>query len=63
MSDAQLRPGDTAAFDARGRELAWAGTNARGVVIVTLALPPTWVRTPFDRLGDYVPWTSIGVVV
>lgn len=55
--------GDTAAFDARGRELAWADTNERRVVIVTLALPPTWVRTPFDRLGDYVAWTSIGIVV
>jgi apolipoprotein N-acyltransferase len=55
--------GDTAAFDSRGRELAWANTNDRGVLIVPLALPPAWVRTPFDRLGDYVPWASIGIVV
>jgi apolipoprotein N-acyltransferase len=55
--------GDSAAFDGRGRLLAWAGTTDRGVLRVTLALPSTSVRTPFDRLGDYVPWISIGVVL
>ncbi len=55
--------GDTAAFDDRGRELAWMNTNERGVLTVTLALPPTWVRTPFDRFGDIVPWTSIAIAV
>ena len=54
--------GDSAAFDARGRLLAWAGTSDRGVLHVTLALPPATVRTPFDRLGDYVPWLAIAVV-
>jgi apolipoprotein N-acyltransferase len=54
--------GDSAAFDARGRLLAWAGTTDRGVLHVTLALPPATVRTPFDRLGDYVPWFAIAVV-
>jgi apolipoprotein N-acyltransferase len=54
--------GDSAAFDARGRLLAWASTGDRGVLRVTLALPPRTVRTPFDRLGDYVPWFAIAVV-
>jgi apolipoprotein N-acyltransferase len=54
--------GDSAAFDARGRLLAWAGTSDRGVLHVTLDLPPATVRTPFDRLGDYVPWFAIAVV-
>jgi len=54
--------GDSAAFDARGRELAWAGTSFRGILRVTLALPRDSVTTPFDRLGDYVPWFSIAVV-
>jgi apolipoprotein N-acyltransferase len=54
--------GDSAAFDARGRLLAWASTADRGVLRVTLALPPSTVRTPFDRLGDYVPLFAIAVV-
>jgi apolipoprotein N-acyltransferase len=55
--------GDSVAFDSRGRQLAWAGTADRGVIRVKLALPPASVRTPFDRLGDYVPWFAIAVVV
>jgi apolipoprotein N-acyltransferase len=64
--------GDSVAFDDRGRLLSWAGTAARaawagtadrGVFTARLALPPTRVLTPFDRLGDYVPWFAIGVVV
>jgi apolipoprotein N-acyltransferase len=55
--------GDSVAFDARGRQLAWASTADRGVIRVRLALPPASVRTPFDRLGDYVPWFAIAVVV
>ncbi|MDR2987058.1 MAG: apolipoprotein N-acyltransferase, partial [Nocardiopsaceae bacterium] len=51
--------GDSVAFDARGRLLAWASTADRGVVRVRLALPPASVRTPFDRFGDYVPWFAI----
>ncbi len=53
--------GDSAAFDARGRLLAWAGTADRGVLHVSLALPRTSVRTPFDRYGDLVPWFAIAV--
>jgi len=55
--------GDSVAFDARGRQVAWANTADRGVIRVRLALPPASVRTPFDRLGDYVPWFAIAVVV
>jgi apolipoprotein N-acyltransferase len=53
--------GDSAAFDARGRALAWAGTSFRGVTIVRLALPPASARTLYDRLGDYVPWAAVGI--
>jgi len=54
--------GDSAAFDARGRLLAWAGTSFRGVIPVTMTLPAGPARTPFDRFGDYVPWIAITVV-
>jgi apolipoprotein N-acyltransferase len=55
--------GDSAAFDARGRLLAWAGPSERGVTLVRLGLPPASARTPYDRLRDYVPWTATGIVV
>jgi apolipoprotein N-acyltransferase len=54
--------GDSVAFDARGRLVAWASTADRGVLHVKLRLPPAAVRTPFDRLGDYVAWFAIAVV-
>jgi apolipoprotein N-acyltransferase len=54
--------GDSAAFDARGRRLAWAGSSARGVLLARLRLPAASARTPFDRLGDYVPLTALAVV-
>jgi apolipoprotein N-acyltransferase len=50
--------GDSAAFDDRGRLLAWAGPSYRGVLLVRLALPAASARTPYDQLGDYVPWTA-----
>jgi apolipoprotein N-acyltransferase len=55
--------GDSAAFDARGRLLAWAGPADRGATVVSMALPPASARTPFDRLGDYVPLTAVAIVV
>jgi apolipoprotein N-acyltransferase len=55
--------GDSGAFDSRGRLLGWLGPSRRGVLEVTVALPPASVRTPFVRYGDYVPWFSIAVVV
>jgi apolipoprotein N-acyltransferase len=53
--------GDSAAFDARGRTLAWADTSFRGTLLVRLALPVASARTVYDRLGDYVPWTAVGI--
>ena len=55
--------GDSAAFDARGRVLAWAGPADRGAVLASIRLPPASARTPFDRLGDYVPLTALAIVV
>ena len=49
--------GDSVAFDARGRQLAWLGQSGRGVVTVRLALPAATARTFYDQAGDYVMWT------
>jgi apolipoprotein N-acyltransferase len=54
--------GDSVAFDARGRLLAWAGRSERRAVVVTLHLPPATAATPFDRLGDYVPLIALVIV-
>jgi len=55
--------GDSVAFDPRGRLIAWAGSDYRGVLLVRLGLPPSGARTVYDRLGDYVPWIADGIVV
>jgi apolipoprotein N-acyltransferase len=55
--------GDTVAYDARGRLLAWMGQSQHGVVTVRLGLPAASARTIYDRLGDYVPWTAVGIAV
>jgi apolipoprotein N-acyltransferase len=55
--------GDTVAFDARGRLLVWKGQDFHGVVTVRLELPSASARTIYDRLGDYVPWTAVGIAV
>jgi apolipoprotein N-acyltransferase len=55
--------GDTVAYDARGRLLAWMGQSQHGVVTVRLGLPAASAKTIYDRLGDYVPWTAVGIVV
>ncbi len=55
--------GDTVAYDARGRLLAWMGQSSHGVVTVRLGLPAVSARTIYDRWGDYVPWTAVGIVV
>jgi apolipoprotein N-acyltransferase len=55
--------GVTAAFDARGRLLAWMGQSSRGVVVVRLGLPAASARTAYDQLGDYVPWTAVGIAL
>jgi apolipoprotein N-acyltransferase len=53
--------GDSVAFDARGRLLAWKGSSFRGVALVRLGLPPASARTLYDQLGDYVPWTAVAI--
>jgi apolipoprotein N-acyltransferase len=53
--------GDSAAFDPRGRLLAWTGGSYRGIVNARLGLPPASARTIYDQLGDYVPWTAVGI--
>ena len=55
--------GDTVAYDARGRLLAWMGQSGHGVVTVRLGLPAASVRTVYDRLGDYVAWAALAAVV
>jgi apolipoprotein N-acyltransferase len=55
--------GDTVAYDARGRLLAWMGQSTHGVVTVRLGLPAASARTIYDRFGDYVPWSAIGVAL
>src|SRR6202044_1585413 len=53
--------GDTVAFDARGRELAWLGQQQHGVVTVHLGLPAAAGQTFYDQACDYVMWTGVGV--
>jgi len=53
--------GDTVAYDARGRELAWLGQDGSGVVTVRLDLPAVADRTFYDQAGDYVMWTGVAV--
>jgi apolipoprotein N-acyltransferase len=53
--------GDSAAFDSRGRLLAWAGTSYSGTLLSHLELPPAGYRTLFDQIGDVVPWTAVGI--
>ncbi len=55
--------GVTAAFDARGRLLAWMGQSSHGVVSVRLGLPAASARTIYDRFGDYVPWSALAIVI
>ena len=55
--------GDTVAYDARGRLLAWMGQSGHGVVTVGLGLPAASARTVYDRLGDYVPWAAVAIAV
>jgi apolipoprotein N-acyltransferase len=51
--------GVSAAFDAQGRRLAWADIDRRGFTMVTLGVPPSGSRTPYDRFGDYVAYLSV----
>ncbi|WP_460370297.1 hypothetical protein, partial [Actinocorallia lasiicapitis] len=51
-----------AAFDARGRRLAWLDTDRSGALIVELALPAAAHRTLYARLGDVVPLACLLIV-
>jgi apolipoprotein N-acyltransferase len=55
--------GDSAAFDERGRLVGWAGSSDRGALTVSLGLPAASARTPYDRLGDYVPWSAAAIAL
>jgi apolipoprotein N-acyltransferase len=44
--------GDSAAFDARGRQLAWCPSGYRGATVVSVPLGS--VNTVYQRLGDWV---------
>jgi apolipoprotein N-acyltransferase len=55
--------GDTVAFDARGRQLAWMGQSGHGVVDARLRLPAGSAETLYDQWGDYVLWTALAVAV
>ncbi|BBZ13903.1 apolipoprotein N-acyltransferase [Mycobacterium branderi] len=45
--------GDSSAFDARGRTLAWRSSSYRGVVVVDVPLGSN--TTVYQRLGDWLP--------
>ena len=53
--------GASAAFDARGRRLAWFGTASTGSYEVDV--PLTVGTTPYVRFGDWVPRLSLLVAV
>src|SRR5436190_1056040 len=55
--------GDSAAYDAQGRLLASMTTAQRGLLTVRLGLTPAGALTPFDRVGDVVPLTAIGIAL
>ena len=55
--------GDTAAYDARGRQLAWLSQDGHGVVTVSLSLPSPGARTFYDQAGDYVMWSGVAVTL
>ena len=49
--------GVSAAFDARGRRLAWRPASWRGAVVVEL--PRATGTTPYVRFGDWLPRTCL----
>jgi apolipoprotein N-acyltransferase len=52
--------GDSAAFDARGREIAWYPSTYRGVVVVSVPLGSD--TTVYQRLGDWVPALAFSIL-
>lgn len=53
--------GTSAAFDARGRRLAWVGSDTTGVW--TVEVPLAAERTPYVRVGDWVPLLALLIVI
>jgi apolipoprotein N-acyltransferase len=53
--------GTSAAFDARGRELAWVPSDFTGWYLVEV--PLSQEATPFVRFGDWVPVLSLVIVL
>ncbi|WP_113703276.1 apolipoprotein N-acyltransferase, partial [Nonomuraea lactucae] len=53
--------GTSAAFDARGRRLAWFPPGYRGAFVIDV--PLSREATPYVRLGDWVPALAGGIVV
>lgn len=53
--------GTTAAFDARGRQLAWVPPQARGSFLIEVPLYAE--TTPYVRWGDWVPITAVVISV
>jgi apolipoprotein N-acyltransferase len=53
--------GDSAVFDARGRQLAWRGSSFRGGFVVDV--PLVVGRTPFDAVGNWFLLGAFAVVV
>jgi apolipoprotein N-acyltransferase len=51
--------GDSVAFDAQGRQLAWLGQSVHGAVTVRLGLPSASARTFYDEHGDYAMWAGV----
>jgi hypothetical protein len=43
--------------------VSWYGPAREGIDVIRLGLPPASARTPYDRLGDYVPWTAVGIAL
>ncbi|MEE8331281.1 MAG: apolipoprotein N-acyltransferase [Acidimicrobiia bacterium] len=51
--------GTSAAFDARGRRLAWVPADQEVAFVVEV--PLSQEKTPYVRFGDWVVWLSFGV--
>ncbi|HSS24866.1 MAG TPA: apolipoprotein N-acyltransferase, partial [Mycobacterium sp.] len=52
--------GDSSAFDARGRRLAWCPSGFSGVIVVSVPLESN--ATLYQRLGDWVPVTAFAIL-
>jgi apolipoprotein N-acyltransferase len=53
--------GDSTAFDARGRKLAWCPSSYRGAIVISVPIGPH--TTGYQRLGDCVPALALAILV